>query len=708
VERDPLNLIGSVIDDKYAVEQVVGEGGFSVVYRARHTIWKQLVALKCFKVATHATEEQRAELLAAFVQEGKLMTDLSTRTSAIVQARDIGTVTHEDGSWVAYMVLEWLEGAPLDAILGRALSEGLPPRSIEHCVAMFGGAAEALALAHKRNVVHRDIKPANLFVVRGSSDGDEVVKILDFGVAKVMLEHLEHEKALKHTSAVPTAFTPSYGAPEQFSRTYGATGPWTDVFAFALVLVELMRGGRPALVGDEFIQLANQSIHETVRPTPRHHGILVTDEVEAVFRKALAVQPADRYANMRDFWAALRAAVFPGERNWTPPSLGVDSATPGGAPGLLSSTPVALRETALPSDPVPSLLGAAVAAGPGTMRALQSTAAPQDAKSWLVPGIAGAVVASLILAGGFFARRSMKTPPADAAALADAPVVSAPAPASAPPRPSCPEGMTYIPGGKFFMGSDDDKYPRWQPAHKVELSPYCLDIHEVTAGQYKACSDIGECKRAKTHSAWPKPLKKSDTEHASTQLIYSELCTSGKTGLENHPINCVTWKDANDYCTVHKKRLPTEAEWEFAARGSDGRVFPWGDDEPTHKHMNACGTECNAWEKQKGLPLSARMSDADDGFAATAPVGSFPAGKTMFGMHDMVGNVFEWTQDWNGVYTKDELRNPTGPVRGDGRVIRGGAFNGGFHLWVNPAFRYAMDPEAHTHGIGFRCAQSLP
>jgi serine/threonine protein kinase len=162
-------------------------------------------------------------------------------------------------------------------------------------------------------------------------DGDEVVKILDFGVANLMLEYVEHEKALKQTSAVLSAFTPAYGAPEQFSRSHGATGPWTDVFAsaFALVLVELMRGGRPALVGDEFIPLANKSIHETVRPTPRHHGIPVTDEVEAVSRRALAVQPADRYANMRDFWAALRDAVFPGERSWTPPSLGVDVAPTG-------------------------------------------------------------------------------------------------------------------------------------------------------------------------------------------------------------------------------------------------------------------------------------------------------------------------------------------------------------------------------------------
>ncbi|MFW5739135.1 MAG: SUMF1/EgtB/PvdO family nonheme iron enzyme [Myxococcota bacterium] len=704
MEHDPLNLVGSTIDDKYAVEEVVGEGGFSVVYRARHVIWKQPVALKCFKIGPLAAQDLRQELLDAFLQEGKLMTELSTRTSAIVQARDVGTVTRDDGAWIPYMVLEWLEGVPLDKVLDAAAARGEPPRPIESVVGMLTGAAEALALAHRRNIVHRDIKPANLFVTGDGRSGDDVVKILDFGVAKVMAEHLEHDKALKMTAATLTAFTPSYGAPEQFSRTYGATGPWTDVFAFALVLIEIMRSGHPALVGEEFLDLAKASTDENRRPTPRAFDLPVTDEVEAVFAKALSVRPADRYGNMRDFWCALRSAVFPQERRWTPPSLGSDSMAqrPSQDSGAMPFQPTQVApdtgprpdSAAVPSSPVPFAKEAV-----STTTPLQS-AAPAPARSRTAgAAILGGVVAAGLLGGGFFLLRE----PADKEAAA-APVASSAAPA----RPSCPEGMAYVPGGKFFMGSDEEKYPRWQPAHKVELSPFCLDIHEVTAKQYKECSDIGECKRPESTSEWPKPSKRTDREHARIQGIYSELCTFGNEELADHPINCVEWEDARAYCEVHRKRLPTEAEWEFAARGSDGRKFPWGDDPPTHRHMNACGTECNAWEKEAGLPPGPRMYDEDDGFAATAPVGSFPAGVTMFGMHDMVGNVFEWTADWMGTYTKDELRNPTGPARGEARVIRGGAFNGGFSLWVNPAFRYAMEPDAHTHGIGFRCAKSLP
>lgn len=699
-EHDPLNLVGTTIDDRYVVEQVIGEGGFSVVYRAQHIIWKQPVALKCFKVVPLSADDRRQELLDAFIQEGKLMTELSTRTSAIVQARDVGTFTREDGTWVPFMVLEWLEGTPLDRLLDAEAQELAPPRPIESVLAMLNGAAEALALAHRRNIVHRDIKPANLFVVSGNHPGDEVVKILDFGVAKVMQAHLEHDKALRMTAATLTAFTPSYGAPEQFSRSYGATGPWTDVFAFALVVVEILQSGKPAFVGEQFLDLAKVSTKEEVRPTPRTLGIPVTDEVEAVFVKALAVKPADRYPHMGDFWCALRSAVHPGEKRWTPPSLGPDSLSTVSA----SSQP---SVQFLPTQVAPSAGYPATGTQASTTGPTQSTALPSPPGRKATAVGLGVVLVAGLLVGGYFLIRSGDAP-------AEVPVVTSPvlvassAESAVPPPPSCPEGMAFIPSGKFFMGSDEETDPRWQPAHKVELSAYCLDIHEVTAAKYKACSDVGECKRAQTVSKWPKPAERSERGHERIQRIHSELCTFGKEELADHPINCVPWADAQAYCEVQGKRLPTEAEWEFAARGSDGRKFPWGDEPPDEKHMNACGTECNAWQTKMGLAKENPMYDADDGFHATAPVGSFPLGVTMFGIHDMVGNVFEWTADWMGAYTKDELRNPTGPARGDARVIRGGAFNGGFTRWVNPAFRHAMDPEAHTHGIGFRCAKSLP
>ena len=123
--------------------------------------------------------------------------------------------------------------------------------------------------------------------------------------------------------------------------------------------------------------------------------------------------------------------------------------------------------------------------------------------------------------------------------------------------------------------------------------------------------------------------------------------------------------------------------------------------------MNAAGTEYNKWEAAHGLPASPRMYDADDGFAGTAPVGSFEKGKTKFGAYDFVGNVWEWTSDWFETYKPGDAVNPTGAAAGERKVIRGGAFNGGYALWVNPAYRYFQVSTASVPGIGFRCAATL-
>jgi formylglycine-generating enzyme required for sulfatase activity len=123
--------------------------------------------------------------------------------------------------------------------------------------------------------------------------------------------------------------------------------------------------------------------------------------------------------------------------------------------------------------------------------------------------------------------------------------------------------------------------------------------------------------------------------------------------------------------------------------------------------MNAAGMEWTKWEASKGQPASGRMYDADDGFVGTAPVGSFPKGKTKFGAYDVVGNVWEWTADWFQTYKAEEEVNPKGPALGDRKAIRGGAFNGGVQIWLNPAFRYHQLATASSHGIGFRCALTL-
>src|SRR5262249_32178605 len=163
--RDPLGISGTIIADKYRIGPVIGEGGFSVVYRAEHTIWQQPVAIKCFKILANAPADQRDRLLDGFIQEGKLMAQLSRRSPALVQARDVGTFPSSDGQWVPYMVLEWLEGKSLDVVLWEENRAGLPPRSIQEAIALLEPAAVALEIVHGRGIAHRDIKPANFIIL---------------------------------------------------------------------------------------------------------------------------------------------------------------------------------------------------------------------------------------------------------------------------------------------------------------------------------------------------------------------------------------------------------------------------------------------------------------------------------------------------------------------------------------------------------------
>jgi eukaryotic-like serine/threonine-protein kinase len=297
-----------------------------------------------------------------------------------------------------------------------------------------------------------------------------------------------------------------------------------------------------------------------------------------------------------------------------------------------------------------------------------------------------------------FGRGSRTDAPAPAAMTSVTPAAAV-AP-SAPPGPRCAERMVEIPAGQFFQGSDaKDAQDNEKPAHNVELRAFCMDLYEVTAREYKACSDVGKCKRAYTEVEWPNVTPRE-------RKTYSPLCTVDDADRADHPINCVTWEMAHGYCKAQGKRLPTEAEWEYATRGPDGRVYPWGDEEPTEKHLNACGQECAAWGRKHQQQLSP-LYPADDGFPTTAPVGKFEAGKSRFGPYDVVGNVWEWVADWYGPYTADQKQNPTGPETGERRVIRGGGWNGEYATWLRPSFRYSQIPGYVSHGIGFRCASTL-
>ena len=730
---DPLSLVGTTVSEKYEIERVVGEGGFALVYRARHMVWNRPVAIKVFRALGDLPPDRRQELVESFIQEGRLLADLSERSAAICQARDVGTLRTPDGRELPYMVLEWLEGRSLEQVLEAERVAGVPPRTAEQALRILEPAAEALALAHKKGIAHRDVKPANIFIL-GDPRGDFTVKVLDFGIAKVVQDAQRLGGSFAQTQGVVSSFTPAYGAPEQFSRSHGATGPWTDVFALGLIFTELMTYAA-ALHGDDLTQLAFSSMDPRRRPTPRTYGANVPDAVEAVLRRALAGAPDQRFRSMGELWEALRSAMsleplrgFAAMDASQSSQLLTALAPSGQGPYTVPSSDPNASALFRDSRPIQQPMVGASATGPflpppananghptmpaaNGMPPMSPLAAPAPAKSGTLVAVGGAVVALgvVFIAVGVWALkfRGRETvtddkPVASVVSSSSAPVAP---PVTEPPPPTCPEGMTMIPGGKFFMGSDDRKDEEHErPAHQVTLSAYCMDTTEVTVAAYKACSDRGECKRAPKENEWV-------GIDAAARKLYDPLCNIREPEERaSYPINCIDWELANAFCTAVDKRLPTEAEWEFATRGSDGRKYPWGDDPPTKGgFLNACGKECVAWGRKHPDPDNplAAMYPVDDGFATTAPVGSFPNGASPFGLQDVVGNVWEWVGDWYAPYGADALTDPKGPESGTERVLRGGAWNGSDPAWVRPTYRFKIDPKLRSHGIGVRCAKSL-
>ncbi len=259
--------------------------------------------------------------------------------------------------------------------------------------------------------------------------------------------------------------------------------------------------------------------------------------------------------------------------------------------------------------------------------------------------------------------------------------------------------MLFVPAGQFVMGSDREmvKYARQlcgtssaslaiavckpaafaneQPAHAVRLDVFWIDRTEVTNGQYQGCVQAGACDPPALNSSFARGRYYDDPAY------------------DSYPVVNVTWQMAARYCSWANARLPTEAEWEYAARGPEGRIFPWGNSFDGSR-LNYCDAGC------------ALISDSayDDGYPDTAPVGSFPSGASWIGAMDMAGNAREWVGDWLGDFPAQDAAKSTGPQTGVLKIPKGGS-------WydtpddVRSANRGGESLDYFRDNLGFRCAQ---
>ena len=265
-------------------------------------------------------------------------------------------------------------------------------------------------------------------------------------------------------------------------------------------------------------------------------------------------------------------------------------------------------------------------------------------------------------------------------------------------RPADGMVMVYVPEGEFTMGSILQDY--WKPVHVVYLDAYWIDRTEVTNAMFTVfVDDTGyETDAEKNGASWIvagnelQEMSGADWEHPRGP-------GSSISSLGDYPVVQVSWNDAAAYCAWAGARLPTEAEWEKAARGTDSRAYPWGEQTPDGNLVNFADVS---------LAVEGADTDSNDGYMYTAPAGTYPAGASPYGALDMAGNVFEWVADWYGesYYSSSPGSNPTGPSSGDYHVMRGGGW-GGHENYLRSAARYAGRADVSSDLYGFRCSRSL-
>ena len=420
------------------------------------------------------------------------------------------------------------------------------------------------------------------------------------------------------------AATPGYAAPEQY---HGGTDQRSDVYSLGATLYALLVGGDPPDA------LALERGIATLTPPSRLNPSVSAQTEQAILR-AMALNPQQRFQSAAEMRQVLNARPQP-------------------APTVPAYTP----PTPLPRPASPPYVAPTQRAG-------------NTGSNWgkVIVGLVGVMFIGVLCIGAFtFLLMQPASTPAPTAApptAARIPTIAAPTAASASERNVNGALMVNVPAGDFTMGSNDVGNDA-QPIHTVYLDAFWIDKYLVTNAFYKKCVDAGKCSA-------PSEVKS-----------YTRSSYYGNVSFDNYPVIYVSWDDATKYCAWAGKRLPTEAEWEKAARGTTGRVYPWG----------------NSFDKNL-------LNSAEGGKGDTTAVGSYPAGASPYGALDMAGNVWEWVADWYGdtYYASSPRNNPKGPSSGQYRVLRGGSWLSGEYV-ARAATRLNGVPGNRLDGLGIRCAQ---
>jgi serine/threonine-protein kinase len=642
-------FIDSILDEKYRIEEKIGEGGMGKVYKATHILMDIKVAIKILH--PHLSSDTNA--LGRFRREARAAAQI--RHPNAVAVIDFGVA--KDTS-MAYLVMEFLEGIELREKMKRQVQLGY-----EETFLILDQVCSAVQAAHLKGIIHRDLKPDNIWLL-GTNESDMAVKVLDFGIAKLKAA----SDTGKFTQQGMIVGTPYYMSPEQ-SRGEDLLDARSDIYSLGIILYEMLTGDVP--FRDAFA-MAVVHMHSNVMPKPLHHlRADISRPIERVVLKALQKEKEARQESAivlaQEFKMALYESSLDlkvlGPRTSNTPFFGMPHA-------LDSSTPAGLREKDAIIEPA-SVAGIAHIIQPDQPASLDlntpptlplkptpdessleptrpllarytrfaTAGQPKALYPWLLAAAAvvAILVIGLIIGINLWTQHPNKNQNTNRGDTTTTSQLSSP--------------MVLIPGGRFTMGNNASNDNAEKPEHIVSMKAFYIDQHEVTNAEYAEFVKVHP-----ERGSWNFPE-----------------------GQEKYPVVNVSWYDAVEYAKWAGKRLPMEEEWEYAARWTDKRIYPWG----------------NPFD-----PNYANTKESGKNYAV--PVGSYPGAASRFNVLDMAGNVAEWTASDYEPYPGSQAA----PIPGN-KIVRGGSFFTDKTSATTTSRRYTP-PDRVRNYLGFRCAKDAP
>lgn len=646
-------MIGKSIGG-YRITAKIGQGGMGTVYAARH---EQLPKLAAVKVLSTAVAQDNTQV-DRFFTEAQAISLL--QHPSIVTLYDYGQMA--DGT--VYMLMELLIGPSLKEQVEKE------PLTLAKILQVISQVALALAVVHQQGIVHRDLKPANIMLI--PSARGEQVKILDFGVAKFV-------QSIESRSVPGTVLgTPAYMAPEQCEGS-SAVSDRADVYALGIIAYELLTGQYPYSLKGQGLQAFMRAhleqpilpLHPLVPELPR--------EIAELIREMLDKEP-ERRPSMEG--VALRLGSELGEvkgLSRSPPRLRFDNPITATGQQPARQFPLSLQSLRV---------------------AAQATFIGRPRSRYLLLSSAVAVLALLGLAGNRLQRWLTSRSFGSKAA------------------PTAPTGMRYLAGGQIRLGSTPQEitealrqclaeYPcklsefeRELNGPQLHVAPFFLDAYEVTNEQFADWLNHPLGKRVDVeHSRYARvdKVRVIDLHPAYSDIRYDSAVASSPrfwtvADRSKRPVVQVTWAGAQGYCKSLGHRLPIEAEWEFAARGTARRLYPWGSAPPW-----CSGVVIGRWKAKDGPGQGACWGRE----LRVQPVGSASQDVSPDGIYDLGGNAEEWVDAvWSSPYQSPE---PEQGADNHYRVVRGGGWSDTISS-ARGSGRTRWDADKGNPNIGFRCA----